>query len=324
MLQLAAGARPVPQLFVDIVKSPLFTPAMAINDIVRGAEPVFVTWMAWGALAVLISWFPKLRLPGLMVTVALPAPLRGTHCGLPVALSVMQSVALRAPTAVGVNVTWMLQLAAGARPVPQLFVEIVKSPLFTPAMAIVDMVRGATELAFVTEMGRHAVAVFTDWLPQLRLVGLIMGAPGRAPPPLRGTHCGLPVALSVMQSVALRAPTAAGVNVTWMLQLVPGARPVPQLFVEIVNSPLFTPVIAIADMVRGAEPVFVTWMGGGHALAVLTVWLPQLRLGGLMLTVGDCNRMVTELLPRFATARSSLPSRLKSPLVIPVGAMPVG
>jgi hypothetical protein len=51
-----------------------------------------------------------------------PAPLRATVWGLPVALSVIVSVPLRAPLAVGVNVTLKVQEALAARLVPQVLV----------------------------------------------------------------------------------------------------------------------------------------------------------------------------------------------------------
>jgi hypothetical protein len=62
-------------------------------------------------------------------------PLRLADCGLPEALFVTLSVPVRAPKAVGVNVTWMVQLAAGASELPQLLV-CPKSPL--AAMLVID------------------------------------------------------------------------------------------------------------------------------------------------------------------------------------------
>ena len=56
-----------------------------------------------------------------------------------------------------------------------------------------------------------------------------------------------------------RVPTAAGVKVTLMVQLAPGARELPQVFVSAKS-----PVIVIPEIVSGAFPVFesvVLWMG---------------------------------------------------------------
>jgi hypothetical protein len=51
-----------------------------------------------------------------------PAPVRLTLCGLPVALSVIVIVPGWLPTAVGVKVTLMEQLAPGATEAPQVLV----------------------------------------------------------------------------------------------------------------------------------------------------------------------------------------------------------
>ena len=67
-----------------------------------------------------------------------PVPLRLAVCGLLAALSVTVSIALRAPAAVGVNVTSMEQLAPAARVVPQLFVW-AKSPLLVPVIEILEI-----------------------------------------------------------------------------------------------------------------------------------------------------------------------------------------
>lgn len=47
--------------------------------------------------------------------------------------------------------------------------------------------------------------------------------------PLKVTVCGLPSALSVMESVPFRLPEALGVKVTLMMQLAPDAKLDPQL-----------------------------------------------------------------------------------------------
>src|SRR5437870_2346969 len=49
------------------------------------------------------------------------------------------------------------------------------------------------------------------------------------PLPLMTTVCGLPLALSVTATLAVRAPVAAGLNVTLIVQLVPAAKLAPQV-----------------------------------------------------------------------------------------------
>jgi len=67
--------------------------------------------------------FPKFRLVGKRLTTgATPVPLNETFCGLPAALSVTDSVPVRLPVPVGVNVTLIVQLAPAPRLIPQLLV----------------------------------------------------------------------------------------------------------------------------------------------------------------------------------------------------------
>jgi hypothetical protein len=53
---------------------------------------------------------------------SVPVPERATVCGLPAALSVIVTIADRAPVAVGVKVTAIVQVAPAATLVPQAFV----------------------------------------------------------------------------------------------------------------------------------------------------------------------------------------------------------
>ena len=61
------------------------------------------------------AWLAKVRLVGeRLATAAVPVPVRLTLCGLPVALSVRVTAAVRVPLAVGVKVTLIVQLAPAA------------------------------------------------------------------------------------------------------------------------------------------------------------------------------------------------------------------
>jgi len=81
--------------------------------------PTFVNVTVLAPLVVPMATVPKLRLVGESFAVV-PIPLRLTFCGLPAALSLTLSVALRVPDAVGLNVTVMLQLAPAANELPQV------------------------------------------------------------------------------------------------------------------------------------------------------------------------------------------------------------
>lgn len=67
-------------------------------------------------------------------------------------------------------------------------------------------------------------------MPNVRLVDDKLTA-GWVAVPDSDTDCGLPEALSVTETVALRDPVAVGVNVTAMVQVDPAARLEGQLFV---------------------------------------------------------------------------------------------
>jgi hypothetical protein len=91
-------------------------------------------------------WLLNVSEVGESVAVAvIPVPVKLVVCGLPVALSPTVRLALRLPTAVGVNVTLIVQLVLAASVdglMGQLFVW-PKSPGFVPPMAMLVMVNGA-------------------------------------------------------------------------------------------------------------------------------------------------------------------------------------
>src|SRR5438105_4795830 len=80
--------------------------------------------------------FPRLALRPLpaveTIRCYVPVPVKGTVWGLPPALSVKDSAALRAPVAEGVKVTVTVQLCLGASDVPHVVPVWVKSPALLP------------------------------------------------------------------------------------------------------------------------------------------------------------------------------------------------
>ncbi len=90
--------------------------------------------------------------------------------------------------------------------------------------------------------------------PKLKLIGESFAV---VPVPLRATFCGLPAALSVIRSAAVRVPGAVGLNRTLILQLAPTAREVPQpVFSEKLLA--LVPVMAMLLIVNLAVPVFLS------------------------------------------------------------------
>ena len=90
---------------------------------VKVALPLLVRVTVCAVLVVPTGWFPKARLvEERLTTAAVPVPERLTVCGLPLALSVMLTEAVRLPLAEGVKVTLIVQLAPAATELPQVLV----------------------------------------------------------------------------------------------------------------------------------------------------------------------------------------------------------
>jgi hypothetical protein len=121
IVQLALAASVVPHVLV-CKKSPL----IAMLVMLRVAVPVFLRVTLWAALVVPTAWLVKVRLVADKLTAgalaAVPVPVRLIVCGLPDALSVMVTVPVRVPVAVGLKVTLILQFPPAATEVPHVFV----------------------------------------------------------------------------------------------------------------------------------------------------------------------------------------------------------
>jgi hypothetical protein len=136
----------------------------------------------------------------------------------------MVRVPARAPVAVGVNVTLIVQVfdpavagkvagAIGQADAPVLV--CAKSP--DAAMEMI--VRGPVPV-FVSVTVCAALVVLTNWLPKVSVVGASPTAgTGFAPVPVREIFCGLVLSLSVNRNVAVSAPATVGLNVTLTVQV---------------------------------------------------------------------------------------------------------
>jgi hypothetical protein len=163
-----------------------------------------------------------------LATVVAIVPERGTVCGLPVALSVRVTAAVRVPAAAGLKVTLIEQYEPAATLDPQLLVW-EKSLALVPESAMLVILKVALpELVKVIVCA--ALVAPTAWLTKERLVGETL-ATMEVPVPERLTAWGLPVALSVRVRAAVRVPVAVGVKVTLIVQLAPAATLDPQLLV---------------------------------------------------------------------------------------------
>jgi hypothetical protein len=87
------------------------------------AFPVLVRVTVCAALVTPTGWLPKVRAEAVRLTTeVVPVPVRFTACGLPAALSVMLTAAVRLPEAAGVNFTLIVQLPPAATELPHVLV----------------------------------------------------------------------------------------------------------------------------------------------------------------------------------------------------------
>jgi len=163
------------------------------------------------------------------VTAGMAVPVNVMTCGLLAALSLMSMAELSVPVEVGANVTVIAQLAPPATLPPQLLPSLneVQAPEFMTMFVMLSEALPVFER--VTVCGALVVPMFC-WL-NVRLVAERLTTGIEAPVPAKLTVCGLPLALSVIVSDALREPAAVGVNVTLMVQLAPAKTVLPQVFV---------------------------------------------------------------------------------------------
>jgi hypothetical protein len=102
-----------------------------------------------------------------------------------------------------------------------------------------------------------------------------------SPLPVRATVCGLPVALSVIESVPVLVPPVVGSKKTAMLQLAFGATGLAQLLI----TPKSAGLGVTAVIVSAALPVLVTVTVWGRPL-VPTYWLGKVTVDGDAFTTG--------------------------------------
>src|SRR2546429_226701 len=171
----------------------------AANElIVKAAAPVFVSVTVIGVLVVASSWLPKSRLVGANPTPgAVPFPLRENICGLPPASSASDSVPVRAPEAVGVKVTLMVQFPPAAK------VAGLVGQALAPVLVAAKSPEAANELivkaaapVFVSVTVIGALVVASGWIPRPNSVDAYT-TQGAFPFPLSVIICDLPAALSV-------------------------------------------------------------------------------------------------------------------------------
>lgn len=225
----AIGEASVEQVPPEIANGPL----MVMLENVSVSEPVlvFFTVTVIGALVVFCACAGNVTLAGVTITVvtcAVVVPLSVTVCGLPVALSLIESVPVLGAVPVGVNVTKIVQLAFCAIPLP-VVEQVPPETANGPVVAMIEKVTlTAVALVFFTVTVMGALVVFRFCAGKVSVGGVtVTVAVAVAVVPLSVTVCGLPVALSSNTSVPLLGAVPVGVNVTNTVQELPGEMPVP-------------------------------------------------------------------------------------------------
>jgi len=138
---------------------------------------------------------------------ATPVPLNAIDCGEVLALSVMVTAAVSTPATVGAKCPWMVQLAPAARLVPQVLPN-KNEDASAPVRAMLAIDNAALPLLVsVTDCDPLDEPPSTE--PYERL--LADSVTGTAKPvPLNAMVCGDVLALSLMVTAAVSAPTAVG------------------------------------------------------------------------------------------------------------------
>ena len=216
-----------------------------------------------------------------------PVPLNATICGLPVALSAIFNVAIRAPFACGVNNTLIVQLAPAANVPVGLHPELVfgsgtaKSPAFAP-LTVKPVKFTGPVLVFITVTLSGALVVVSACDPNAKLLGVTVtvAVPG-VPVPVSVTVCGLPVALSVNVIAPVRVPVAVGLNDIWNVHGVPSTAMLGHCTSV---APAKSPEVAMLVNVTVVPPVLDT-VTLCVALVVPTAWLPKVNDVGVIVIV---------------------------------------
>jgi hypothetical protein len=166
MPQLPPGAKLLPQVLVW-EKSAGSAPPIAMLVMVMAVLPKLVMVVVCGALLVPTPVEAKVRLAGLNFT-AVPLPLRAAVCVPPA--STTDNVADCVRSAVGLNVTEMVQLAPAPRDEPQVLLLMGNSEGSAPVIVMLEMVTvELPELVRVAVLGWLVVPITTT--PQVKLVG---------------------------------------------------------------------------------------------------------------------------------------------------------
>ena len=160
-----------------------------------------------------------------------------------------------APVLVGANVTVTAQLAPAARLVPQLLA--CANCLGSAPLSEILLIDNGAVLVLVTVTVLAALVVRIVWLPKATAAGATVKV-GTIIVPVSATVCEVAGAarLTATEALLVVGFGFVGVKVTFIVQVAPAARLVPQLFVW-ANWLGFVPPRLILLIVSGAVPALL-------------------------------------------------------------------
>src|ERR1700719_3912417 len=200
-------------------------------------------------------------------------------------------VPVRAPVAVGLNVTIIVQVIPAGTEAPHLFVWL-KSPVIE-----IEEMFSARLPAFFRVADIAALDVVTSWPGNVRLVGVRTGTEAvLGPGPGGAGDCGVLGSTSVKTSCADSADATDGVNVTSTVHDAPAARLAPHVLEEMAKSVAAAGgVVATTAMFvieRAVELVFVNVMVFGLVVAP-TSCVPKSTFAGDTATASNSGNFAT-------------------------------
>ncbi len=206
----------------------------------------------------------------------MPVPVKFAVCGLSLALSLTTNCPVLVPVVVGAKTTLIVHV--GAHPPPRFAPQFVADTAKSPVVEITMLFSTGPVLLKVNVFG--VLVRPTPRFPKLKALGVSVTL-AASPVPLRLAVCvsGLsgPPMLSLTLNCPFLVPTAEGVKVTLIVQLLLGARLVPQVVADIAKSPAVAITIWFTASVAIKVNVFA-------ALVVLTNCVPKLIAAGVRCT----------------------------------------
>ncbi len=165
------------------------------------------------------------------------SPSKETVCGLPLALSLTESVPKLKELDGGDHLTVMVQDFPAPRFVSQLFVSEKAAPLIPMPVMLNVVLPKLVSVGVASVWHAHPSPIIFLQAKIKLVVDRVAFGPETTPVPLTATDCGLPGALSAIDNFPVNVPICVGLKVTLIVQPARGARLKPQVWVWL-KSPL--------------------------------------------------------------------------------------